>query len=149
MDKWSNGVLEYMSEELDSESIGQENEGYEKSDVEIKVVVLFLAGLAVLLLVVMLLMTGLYDVLEFKFERTGTEVSPLVDIVQIPPGPRLQANPAEELVLVQGWEEERLNSYQWVDEDTGTFRIPIDRAIQIISETGLPARESGGDSPEK
>ncbi len=137
-----------MSEELNSERIGQENEGYDKSDAEVKVVVLFLAGLAVLLVVVMFLMTGFYDFLEFKFERTGTEVSPLVDALQIPPGPRLQANPAEELVLVQGWEEERLNSYQWVDEDTGTFRIPIDRAIQIVSETGLPARENDEDSPE-
>jgi len=137
-----------MSEELDSKTIGQKNEGYEKSDADVKVVVQFLAGLAVLLVVAMFLMTGLYDFLEFKFGRTNTELSPLVDTLQIPPDPRLQANPAEELVLVQGWEEELLNSYQWVDEDTGTFRIPIDRAMEIVSETGLPAKENDEDSPE-
>jgi hypothetical protein len=130
-----------MSEKLDSKSSVQTQEGYEKSDADIKVVVTFLAGLAVLLVVVMLLMTGFYDFLEFTFGRTDAEVSPLVDVAQIPPEPRLQANPAEDLVLIRGWEEERLNSYEWVDEDTGTFRIPIDRAMQIVSEVGLPAVE--------
>lgn len=130
-----------MSEKLDSKSSVQKHEGYEKSDAEVKVVVTFMAGLAVLLVVVMLLMTGFYDFLEFTFGRTDAEVSPLVDVAQIPPEPRLQANPAEDLVLIRGWEEERLNSYEWVDEDTGTFRIPIDRAMQIVSEVGLPAIE--------
>jgi hypothetical protein len=137
-----------MSEKLDSKSIGQKHEGYEKSDADVKVVIQFLAGLAVLLVAAMFLMTGLYDFLEFKFGRTNTELSPLVDTLQIPPGPRLQANPAEDLVLVRGWEEELLNSYQWVDEDTGTFRIPIDRAMEIVSETGLPAKENDEESPE-
>lgn len=130
-----------MSEELDSKNSVQKHDGYEKSDAEVKVVVTFMAGLAVLLVVVMLLMTGFYDFLEFTFGRTDAEVSPLVDVAQIPPEPRLQANPAEDLVLIRGWEEERLNSYEWVDEDTGTFRIPIDRAMQIVSEVGLPAIE--------
>lgn len=130
-----------MSEKLDSKSSVQKHEGYEKSDAEVKVVITFMAGLAVLLVVVMLLMTGFYDFLEFTFGRTDAEVSPLVDVAQIPPEPRLQANPAEDLVLIRGWEEERLNSYEWVDEDTGTFRIPIDRAMQIVSEVGLPAIE--------
>lgn len=134
-----------MKEETSSETLRQGNEGYEKSDAEIKVVIQFLAGLAVLLVVVMLLMTGFYDFLEFKFGRTDAEVSPLVDMKQIPPSPRLQANPAEELVLVRGWEEERLNTYRWIDEEMGTFRIPIERAMQIISEIGLPVSEEGGE----
>jgi hypothetical protein len=137
-----------MSEKLDAKSSVQKHDGYEKSDAEVKVVIKFLAGLAVLLVVVMLMMSGFYDFLEYTFGRTDAEVSPLVDVAQIPPEPRLQANPAEDLVLIRGWEEERLNSYQWVDEDTGTFRIPIERAIQIVSEVGLPAREDSEDSSE-
>ena len=93
-----------MSEKLNSKSSVQKHDGYEKSDAEVKVVIKFLAGLAVLLVVVMLMMSGFYDFLEYTFGRTDAEVSPLVDVAQIPPEPRLQANPAEDLVLIRGWE---------------------------------------------
>ena len=37
--------------------------------------------------------------------------------------------------------EERLHSYGWVDQGAGIVHIPIDRAIDLIVERGLPARE--------
>ena len=35
-------------------------------------------------------------------------------------------------------EQEMLNEYEWVDQASGTARIPVIRAIEIISESGLP-----------
>ncbi len=35
-----------------------------------------------------------------------------------------------------------LNSYGWVDPDKGTVRIPIDQAIDIVAQKGLPSKPS-------
>jgi hypothetical protein len=36
-------------------------------------------------------------------------------------------------------ERQMLDKYEWVDEASGTARIPLSRAIEIVSENGLPA----------
>jgi hypothetical protein len=40
------------------------------------------------------------------------------------------------------WEREQeiLKSYGWVDKQNGVVRIPIERAMQMTLERGLPAR---------
>jgi hypothetical protein len=35
-------------------------------------------------------------------------------------------------------EDAILTSYAWVDKKAGVARIPIDRAIEIVTERGLP-----------
>lgn len=35
---------------------------------------------------------------------------------------------------------ERLSSYGWVDRSAGTVHIPIDEAIRLTAERGLPTR---------
>jgi hypothetical protein len=37
-------------------------------------------------------------------------------------------------------ERDRLSSYGWVDREAGIVRIPIDRAMDLLAERGLPAR---------
>jgi hypothetical protein len=37
-------------------------------------------------------------------------------------------------------DEAILNSYGWVDEEAGVVRIPIDRAMELTLERGLPTR---------
>jgi len=56
--------------------------------------------------------------------------------------PVLQIHPIADLDAYRAQEAELLHSYGWVDKDAGVARIPIDRAIDLISEQGLPARES-------
>ena len=34
-----------------------------------------------------------------------------------------------------------LGSYGWVDSDGGVVRMPIDRAVELVLERGLPVRE--------
>ncbi len=36
-------------------------------------------------------------------------------------------------------EENILHSYGWVNQSSGIVRIPIDKAMQLIVERGLPA----------
>lgn len=40
-------------------------------------------------------------------------------------------------------EQQLLNNYEWVDPATGIARVPVDRAIEIISQNGLPAALQG------
>jgi cytochrome c oxidase cbb3-type subunit 3 len=53
-----------------------------------------------------------------------------------PPRTRVQA-PLEEL---RAAEDAVLHSYGWVDRPAGIVRIPIDRAMEVPAERGLPVR---------
>ena len=41
-------------------------------------------------------------------------------------------------------QENQLNSYGWVDEKAGVAHIPIDRAMELIVQRGLPVHAPGG-----
>lgn len=55
-----------------------------------------------------------------------------------PPAPRLQVDPALDIVEHRRREEQLLTTYGWVDEKAGVVRIPVARAIDILAERGLP-----------
>ena len=57
------------------------------------------------------------------------------------PQPRLQADPSRDLAAFRAREESILQSYGWVDRKAGIIRIPIERAIDLTAERGLPARK--------
>ncbi len=57
-----------------------------------------------------------------------------------PAGPVLDAVPGQNYQLFLTQEDQILNSYGWVDQKTGVVRIPIDRAMQLILQRGLPSR---------
>lgn len=61
-----------------------------------------------------------------------------------PPSPRLQVQPAEDLRALRAEERAVLESYDWVDEATGTVRVPIDRAMELLLETDPDGRAFGG-----
>ena len=44
-------------------------------------------------------------------------------------------------------EEQTLNSYGWVDQQAGVVRIPIDRAMDLLAQRGLPTRPQAGVAP--
>lgn len=65
--------------------------------------------------------------------------------------PDLDANQLEQLRALRGHEQEMLSNYVWTDPQTGIARVPIQRAMQIVSERGLesitfPAPESATQS---
>ena len=37
-------------------------------------------------------------------------------------------------------EEQVLTTYGWVDQQKGVVRVPIDRAIDLLAQKGLPSR---------
>ena len=58
-----------------------------------------------------------------------------------PPEPRLQVNPRQDLRDLRDQEDQILGTYGWVDKNAGTVRIPIDEAIRLTLQRGLPARQ--------
>jgi hypothetical protein len=73
--------------------------------------------------------------------------APRAEIViqeRIPPGtPRLQVAPRKESARYLQEQNHLLSTYGWIDSRSGTVRIPIDRAIDLMIE-GAPARSKGG-----
>jgi hypothetical protein len=62
------------------------------------------------------------------------------------PQPLLETDERNELNDFRMQEADQLNSYGWVDEKAGVARIPIERAMQLIAERGLPVQPSGANS---
>ena len=59
------------------------------------------------------------------------------------PAPLLQTQPFKDVYLLKQGQNERLDSYGWVGRADGIVHIPIDRAIELTLERGLPARAGG------
>jgi len=122
---------------------GHKNSGvtYEKRDVNTRTILLFVAVLFVLLAVTFVSMRGLFGYFS-ETQNLGPGASPFDNSRALPPTPRLQAEPAADLEQVRQAQEEILNSYGWVDKANGTVRVPIDRAMDMLMERKLPARQN-------
>jgi hypothetical protein len=60
------------------------------------------------------------------------------------PAPIIQPDPAEELTKMKREDLGRLTEYGWIDRAAGIAHIPVDRAIDILAERGLPATNADG-----
>ncbi|MGH9803735.1 MAG: hypothetical protein ACRD4D_01085 [Candidatus Acidiferrales bacterium] len=115
--------------------------GYETSDVRVGFMARVVFGLAVLTLLGMGVSLWFQSAETKRFEATDQPPSPLAATLPAqPPEPRLQVQPAVDLNKVRAQEEAALNSYAWIDAQSGLVRIPIDRAIELVAQRGLPAR---------
>ena len=118
---------------------------HEESDVNIRAILGFGAALVVVAIAVQLLILGLY---RFFDRREGVAVPAAYPLaasqgVREPPEPRLQTDPRQDLADLRAKEDEWLASYGWVDKNAGVVRIPIEKAMKLTLERGLPARQEG------
>jgi len=111
---------------------------YERRDLSPRAIGLFLAGLVVVIGMTLLAIWALFDYYAARQARVDRPPSPLADPRQVPPGPRLQVSGAADLAAFRAKEEVELTSYGWIDRKAGTVRIPIDRAINLLLQRGLP-----------
>jgi hypothetical protein len=116
---------------------------HEASDVDVNAVFKFGVGLVVIVVVVASIVFGLFKVFDRRETRGEVVEYPLAvgQGDRLPPEPRLQTNPREDLHDLRVKEDELLKSYGWVDKNAGIVRIPIDDAIKLTLERGLPARQ--------
>jgi len=136
-----------------------EHAEYEREDLTARSVFSFLIGLAVMGVLVFVFLKVMIRALE-SYNRTHQPVqNPLVakvpgDTREVAPGsidkfpkPQLEEDEIHELRKVRDAEEEKLYSYGWVDQNAGTVHIPIERAMQLIVERGLPTQVKAGVAP--
>lgn len=115
---------------------------YETSDVNVRAILTVGAGLAGGTIAVAAVIWLLVVFLTGRSAQTGPREFPLAVTHEqrLPPEPRLQTNPREDLGDLLRAQEQVLQSYGWVDKDAGIVRIPIDDAMKLTVERGLPAR---------
>jgi hypothetical protein len=111
---------------------------YERTDFSARGVLIFAAGLIV--------MTGLSALLVAVFMHYWTVLYPLRltrPLWQDPrraPAPRLQTSPSIDLETLRKQDEGMLHQYGWIDREAGVVRIPIERAMELVVQRGLPVR---------
>lgn len=146
---------DHSPEELDVSA------GYEQTDIRATGIIVFVAAMGVFVVVTAVLCYGLGMVLNANMKKedgprskwsTTVDVSTLGSLASNPelqnkmaamtqqfPTPRLQTdNGDQEIMDLHGREDLLLNHYTWVDQQQGTVRIPIERAMELIAQRGLP-----------
>lgn len=136
-----------MSNPAKTDSATQSTQvGHETTDVRPGIVGLFGFGLVAMVALVLPLLGWAFRLLEANTRREQRPTSSLQPAETFT-SPRLQAQPAVELLNVRREAMTRLTSYGWIDEESGVARVPVDVAIQILADRGIPQPE--GQRPER
>ncbi|MFZ3200702.1 MAG: hypothetical protein WA175_06085 [Candidatus Acidiferrales bacterium] len=120
--------------------------GYERRDANIRGLLEFAFWLAMVLVVTLLAMKLTYHFFA-KMEPVGPPASPFTNVREIPAGPLLQAAPHLDLQTYCEGQEQQVNTYGWIDQQQGTVRLPVDRAMDLLLERGLPTRAPSETPP--
>src|SRR5205814_1588026 len=103
---------------------------HEESDVNIRAIFLFGAGLIGVAAFVHFAVWLLFLSFNSRAAASMPRQFPLAasQETQVPPEPRLQTTPRQDLKDLRAAEDRRLQSYGWVDRNAGIVHIPIDVA---------------------
>ena len=135
--------------------------GYEGTDVKVSGIVVFLTALAIFVAVTGVLCIGIGKVINTEMAKADgptTKWNHPVDprrlgnlasspelqqefgkLAQRFPTPRLQTDDGyQEIADMHAKEDLLLENYSYVDQSKGTVRIPIERAMELIAQRGLP-----------
>ena len=117
---------------------------HEESDVNVSAIIRFGVGLLAIAVVLHVFLWWLQGMYSRQSERAQTQVYPLAAGQQdrLPPSPRFQENPQQELEDLRAKQKALLDGYGWVSKEAGVARIPIEDAMKIVVERGVPVREA-------
>lgn len=115
---------------------------HETSDVHVRPLAWLGVGLAVLIVLSILAMKGVFVFLDRQQAQNDVVPPPMMSQrPPQPPEPRLQTSPVPNRKLIVERETQQLSTYGWVDQKSGVVRIPVDQAMKLLAERGLPARD--------
>jgi hypothetical protein len=135
--------------------------GYERSDASVTGIAVFMISLLIFVAVVGMLCYGIGAWFNARMNREdgpNSKWTKTVDVRQLgnlPSSPELQNKIAEitqsfptprlltddgdqDVADLHAREDLLLSNYSWVDQSKGTVRIPIEQAMQLIAQRGLP-----------
>ena len=123
---------------------------HETTDVSVRGLFVFVGSLLAFLLVALIAVavffkaTGLLD--RFLDKRRSQGEPGSRSLVRVQPdyqGPLLQIYPEKDLHGMQQTNNDELGGYGWVDRGKGVVRLPIDRAMDLVAQRGLPPVSPG------
>lgn len=116
--------------------------GHEHTDADVWMIVKFGLWLLVAAVVIHVGLGAMFALFVRQREATTEPEFPLAvgQELRLPAEPRLQRFPANEIYEFRQREEAILQNYGWVDRNAGIVRIPIEEAMRLTVERGLPAR---------
>ncbi|HVS01187.1 MAG TPA: hypothetical protein VMT16_00310, partial [Thermoanaerobaculia bacterium] len=120
------------------------------AEIRIRTILWIGAGLGGLAILGALVGWGLLVMLRGWHQRAEPPAPVIPEARQAPmvPGPRLLATPERELAALRAAEEEALHAYRWLDQQGGVASIPVERAIELALERGIPAAPVAGAPPD-
>jgi len=113
---------------------------HEHTDADARAITQFGIALTFFLIVSQLLLWWLFSSFSEREQKLSPPVPAIVKMQapREPPEPRLQPNPQLDMKKMLQEENQILTQYGWVDPDRGIVRIPVERAIDIAAQQGLP-----------
>ena len=129
---------------------------YEPSDVSVRGILAFGAGLVLLVVVGHLVSGRLVAVFERQAKASHAPPPPMAekrphlpsDLAHIP-RPRLEESEVEGLRELREEEEKLLHGSGWVDRDAGMVRIPIEDAMRLLADPTFAERHGIKVRPQK
>jgi hypothetical protein len=137
-------------------------EGFEVTDAKAGEITWFLGALLFSVIVFFVFCYAMGKVINEGLNRADGPVNKWVAQNQIAPRKEIESNPAlqqqqlskltqefptprletddgnQDLTDLHGREDLLLDHYSWIDRSKGTVRIPIERAMELIAQRGLP-----------
>jgi hypothetical protein len=112
--------------------------GHEEKDVDVWAVTRFAI---MLVLLCAFALAGLAGLFRYFQGREAALQPPAVEGADLkgpglPPPPRLQTSPVQDLKQMRDAEDQILGSYGWIDRQQGIVRLPIGRAMELLSQRG-------------
>ncbi|HET7104956.1 MAG TPA: hypothetical protein VFI20_12780 [Terracidiphilus sp.] len=146
------------------------SQGYEQTDVRATGIVVFMVALAILVAVVGVVAYGVGKVADLRMAKEDgptskwsktVDVRELGDLPSNPqlqkkmeeitqqfPTPRLQEDDGfQDVADLHRREDLLLDHYTWVNRAQGQVRIPIERAMELIAQRGLPVAPAVQEQP--
>lgn len=121
---------------------------YEKTDAHVRPLYQFLFWISVVAIVTavlsLIILRGLQSWRDKASSRPTMADAPEA---QLPPAPRLQIQEPKDLASFRKEEAGILSTYGVVDRDKGIYRIPIDVAMKLTLERGLPTLGDPAPAP--
>ncbi len=144
--------------------------GFEKSDVKITGILVFLTALGIFVIVTAILCYGIGKVINARMNQEDGPTSKWAktanvrDLGNMPNNPEMQNKVAEltkdfptprvqiddgnqDVADLHAREDILLTNYSWVDPAHTKVRIPIERAMELIAQQGLPVAPPSTAAP--
>jgi hypothetical protein len=137
------------------------SQGFEQTDVKVTGILVFLVAMGIFVVVTAFTCYWIGKVINARMNKEdgpNSKWTQTVDVRQLgnmPSSPELQNKVAEitqsfptprlqlddgnqDVADLHAREDILLDNYTWIDQSKGTVRIPIDRAMEIVAQKGLP-----------